>query len=237
MSSQGAISEEHSYFRPHQFLAREDEKPNAMFRLDEGWACRFRLLPDGRRQITALYLPGDICEPQWALGCLPSQPIVALTNVRATQFPCTLPDTLSSVGDQLFWRSLADMIERQTSWLVTLGRKTALERLAHLLVELFERMRLVGLSYGQQCAMPLTQMEFADLTGLTPVHVNRTLQRLRSRGLIELQSKWLRIPDLSLLRNAAALGANEFIGRSQVKLDRVMAQTSAFASLYDRGLQ
>ncbi|HKT75478.1 MAG TPA: helix-turn-helix domain-containing protein, partial [Sphingobium sp.] len=112
---------------------------------------------------------------------------------------------------QLFWRKLGDVIERQTNWLVTLGRKTALERLAHLLLELFERMRLSGLAYGQQCAMPLTQMEIADLTGLTPVHVNRTLQSMRARGLVELQSKWLRIPDLPALRNAAALGPGEAV--------------------------
>ncbi|HKY80557.1 MAG TPA: Crp/Fnr family transcriptional regulator [Sphingobium sp.] len=206
MFGQFAFSDAHAYFRPHQFLAREDEKPAALYRIDEGWACRYRLLSDGRRQITALYLPGDLCEPQWALGRVPSQPVVALTIVRATLAPCVLP---AGEEQERFWRSLSDYIERQTNWLVMLGRKTALERLAHLLLELFDRMRLSGLAYGQQCAMPLTQMEIADLTGLTPVHVNRTLQTMRARGLVELQSKWLRIPDLALLRNAAALAPGE----------------------------
>jgi CRP-like cAMP-binding protein len=59
--------------------------------------------------------------------------------------------------------------------------------------------------------MPLTQMEIADMTGLTPVHVNRTLQTMRQRGLVELQSKWLRIPDLAALRDAAALTSNEVL--------------------------
>lgn len=205
MFGQIAISETHAYFRPHQFLAREDEKPSAIYRMDEGWACRYRLLPDGRRQITALYLPGDLCEPHWALGRPPSQPIVALTNVRATLLPCSPPASMSHDGQERFWRSMSDMIERQANWLVTLGRKTAMERVAHLLLDLFERMRRSGLTYGQQCAMPLTQMEIADMTGLTPVHVNRTLQSMRALGLIELQSRWLRIPDLGALRNAAAL--------------------------------
>lgn len=209
MFSQLAPSESHVYFRPHQFLAREDEKPSALFRIDEGWACRYRLLPDGRRQLTGLYLPGDLCEPQWALGRSPSQPVVALTNVRATLMPCAPPQ--GTPRQEWFWHSLADMIERQTNWLVTLGRKTAMERLAHLLLEVFERMRLSGLTYGQQCAMPLTQMEIADLTGLTPVHVNRTLQAMRARGLIELQSKWLRIPDLAALRSAAALAPGDVL--------------------------
>jgi len=212
MLGQLATSAAHHHFRPHQFLAREDEQPDAIYRIDEGWACRYRLLPDGRRQITGLFLPGDICEPHWALGKRPSQPIVALTNVRATSLPFSSKGVLPAESQQACWKSLAEMIERQTNWLVTLGRKTAMERLAHLLLELFERMRSSGLSYGQQCAMPLTQMEIADMTGLTPVHVNRTLQTMRQRGLVELQSKWLRIPDLSALRDAAALTSNEVLG-------------------------
>lgn len=210
MFGQVATSEAHAHFRPHQFLAREDEKPSALYRIEEGWACRYRLLPDGRRQITALYLPGDLCEPHWALGRLPSQPVVALTNVRAALLPCHPPFPPLD-GQERFWRSLGEVMERQTNWLVTLGRKTAQERLAHLLLELFERMRLAGLAYGQQCAMPLTQMEIADLTGLTPVHVNRTLQAMRARGLVELQSKWLRIPDVAALRHAAALAPGEML--------------------------
>lgn len=211
MLGQVAVKESDCHFRPHQFLAREDEQPEAIFQIDEGWACRYRLLPDGRRQITGLYLPGDICEPHWALGKRPSQPVVALTNVRATRLPCVSNGTLLVESHQACWKSLAEVIDRQTNWLVTLGRKTALERLAHLLLELFGRMRASGLTYGLQCAMPLTQMEIADLTGLTPVHVNRTLQTMRARGLVELQSKWLRIPDLASLREAAALTSNEML--------------------------
>jgi len=212
MSGQIARSEQYSYFRPHQFLAREDEEPAGIYKIDEGWACRYRLLSDGRRQITALYLPGDYCEPQWALGKRPSQPVVALTIVRATRLPENTAWGFQPEAQQAFWSKLGDVIERQTNWLVTLGRKTALERVSHLLLELFERMRNAGLAYGQQCAMPLTQMEIADLTGLTPVHVNRTLQAMRSRGLVELQSKWLRIPDLPTLRDVASLGSGEIVG-------------------------
>lgn len=212
MSGQIAHSDQCSYFRPHQFLAREDEASAGIYRIDEGWASRYRLLSDGRRQITALYLPGDYCEPQWALGKRPSQPVVALTIVRATRLPENTPWGFPQERQQAFWCKLGDVIERQTNWLVTLGRKTALERVAHLLLELFERMRNAGLAYGQQCAMPLTQMEIADLTGLTPVHVNRTLQAMRSRGLVELQSKWLRIPDLPTLREVASLGSGEIVG-------------------------
>jgi CRP-like cAMP-binding protein len=210
MLSQVALDEDLVFFRPHEFLARENEQPTGLFHILEGWACRYRLLPDGRRQITALYLPGDYCEVQWALGRAPSQPIVALTNVRARKTPCRVP-TGSAEVQQGFWKNLVDSCERQSAWLVTLGRRNAIERLAHLLLELYERMRKSGLAYGQQCALPLTQMDIADLTGLTPVHVNRTMQSMRTAGLIEFQSKWLRIPDVAALREAAALPAQDAV--------------------------
>lgn len=200
------------FFRPHDFMARENEPPPGLYQMLEGWACRYRLLPDGRRQITALYLPGDYCEPHWALGQAPTQAIIALTNVRACRSPCRVPSGATGDVRQGFWQNLVDGSERQASWLVTLGRRSAPERLAHLMLELFERMRHAGLGYGQQCALPLTQIDIADLTGLTPVHVNRTLQTMRTAGLIELQSKWLRIPDLAALREAAAMAPQDTIG-------------------------
>lgn len=208
MLSQVSPNEDLSFFRPHEFIAREGERPEALFHILEGWACRYRLLSDGRRQITALYLPGDYCEPQWALGRVPSQPVMAITNVRAVRLPCAVPN---GANQQVFFKGLSDSYERQANWLVTLGRRTALERIAHLLLELFERMRQAGLAYGQQCALPLTQMDIADLAGLTPVHVNRTLQAMRTSGLVEFQSKWLRVADLVALREAAAIPPGEVL--------------------------
>lgn len=205
MTGLAAVAEERIYFRTHQYIAREADLPDHLYQIDEGWACRFRLLSDGRRQITALFLPGDYCEPHWILGGRPAQSIVAITNVRAVAIPCTAWRDGGPYHQNKLLSSIVNMIERQADWLVTLGRKTALERVAHLLCDVYERMSRSGLSYGQQCAMPLTQMDIADATGLTPVHVNRTLQTMRTTKLIELQSKWLRIPDLAALRQAAAL--------------------------------
>lgn len=205
MANLALATDDRAYFRPHQYLARESELPEVIYRIDEGWACRFRLLADGRRQITELVLPGDYCEPQWLLGRRPVQPVVALTNVRATRLPLSLAGERNQDHQRKVWLSLATLVERQADWLVTLGRRTALERIAHLLCTIYERMHQSGLTYGQQCAMPLTQMDIADITGLTPVHVNRTLQTMRSVELIELQSRWLRIPDMPSLREAACL--------------------------------
>jgi len=201
--------EERVHFRPHQYLAREADLPDSIFRIEEGWACRFRLLSDGRRQITALFLPGELCEPQWVIGRPLSHPVVALTNVRASRIDCSPTGERSFEHKRRLWDALVGALEWQAGWIITLGRKTALERIAHLFCDIYDRMHRSGLTYGQQCAMPLTQMDVADITGLTPVHVNRTLQTMRSANLIELQSRWLRIPDLALLRQAACLSPTQ----------------------------
>jgi len=195
-----------SVFRPHRFLAREGEDQADLFLIQEGWACRYCLLPDGRRQITGLFLPGDWCEISWIQGEKPAQSIVALTSVRVLAVPCAqIYDECSNNADirHDLWSEMMAIFNRQSEWMVNLGRKSAVERLCHLLYELYLRVKEGGLIYGDQFAMPLTQIDLADVTGLTPVHVNRTLRDMRSRGLVELQSKWLRIGDLEQLRQIA----------------------------------
>ena len=217
------------HFRPHQYLAHASEVQDAIYRIDEGWACRFRLLPDGRRQITALFVPGDYCEPQWALGEPAAQSITALTNVRARPIPCRGYDLLEGQRTDLsihLIRSMIASINRQSDWIVSLGRKSAIERLSELFCEMFDRMRRAGLAYGDQCALPLTQVDLADVTGLTAVHVNRVLQELRDRGLIELHSKWLRIPDLDALRELAVL---PFVPTGEPRRESNLAVNTAHA--------
>ena len=91
----------------------------------------------------------------------------------------------------------------QAEWLVNLGRKNAMERLAHLLCEMYCRLSMSGHVSGTSCEMPLTQLDLADLAGLTPVHVNRTLQEMRAMHLIELQSRRLTILDWAAMRRIA----------------------------------
>jgi len=203
MASLAIVAEGTTCFRPHQFLARENERPEAIFRIEEGWAYRFHLFGDGRRQITALFLPGDYCEPQWGLGQCITQPVVAITPVRTTRIVCQPATAHSAEYHQQLRLALAKTIERQADWLVSLGRRSARERIAQLLCEIYDRLHDSGRAYAQQCAVPLTQQDIADITGLTAVHVNRTLQAMRSAGLVYLQSKWLRIPDMNALRHIA----------------------------------
>lgn len=184
-------------FKRHQHLAREGDVQRFLYRIVEGWGCRYRLLSDGRRQITALFLPGDLCEPQWLLGGRASGPIVALTDMQIESM--LIEDIGRGVGNLRSRKAILEAVlqnlNRQTEWIVRLGRKTATERVGELICEIFERMRAGQRVFNDSCAMPLTQCDLADIVGLTPVHVNRVLQQLRGQGLIELEAKWLRVPD------------------------------------------
>lgn len=192
--------------KAHHYVAREGEAQSHVHHIMEGWACRYTLLPDGRRQITMLFLPGDYCELGWAQSGRAAQPILALTNMRTVRIGCRsileLAEENASIRN-LLWADALRCIALQNEWLLNLGRKNAMEKISHLFCEIFHRLKRRGQTYGDQCAMPLTQLDLADITGLTPVHVNRTLQEMRTMGLVELRSRWLRLPDLAQLRRIA----------------------------------
>ena len=197
------LSRERCAFRPHRYLAHEKEQRDHIYLIQEGWAVRYRMIPDGRRQITALYLPGDLCDLGWLQDGHSDQIVTAVTPVIALALPCEMVN--EECGDNpsvraFAWREMFAAANRQSEWIVNLGRKKAIERLSHLFCELYHRLHGKGLTVQAQYAMPLTQVDLADIAGLTPVHVNRTLQEMRALGLIELRSKWLRIHDLEALR-------------------------------------
>jgi len=194
------------HVRHHQHLARGGERPDHVHQILQGWAGRYRLLSDGRRQITGLYLPGDLCDPCWLDGGRSVQSVVALTPIlaRRTSRREMESQAANDAGLMKFlWRQAQFTQQIQAEWLVNLGRKNAIERLSHLLCELYTRLSSAGAADQKSCDMPLTQLDLADLAGLTPVHVNRTLQEMRSMQLIELQSRRLTILDWESLRRIA----------------------------------
>lgn len=204
--------------RQHQHLMRAAERPDFLYQITQGWAGRYRLLSDGRRQITALYLPGDLCDPCWLDGGKAIQSVVALTplqTVRSSRREVEAQAGLEAATMRLLWRQARQAQQIQAEWLVNLGRKNAMERLAHLLCELYCRLSLAGQTKGPSCDMPLTQLDLADLAGLTPVHVNRTLQEMRAMRLIELQSRRLTILDWASMRRIAWFDPN-YLGGAAV---------------------
>jgi len=176
-----------------------------------GWAYRYKGLEDGRRQILSFILPGDTCDAYVYLLSAMDHSIAALTPVTYTELDATAFERLmladKSVAEAFHCEMLASRAV-QREWAINLGRRDALERVAHVICELFERLHAVGLVDGNSFAFPVTQTDLADATGLSTVHLNRTLQELRAAGLITLRERSLTILDLQSLRNTAMFNPN-----------------------------
>ena len=197
--------------QPRRDLIREGEKPKNIHLMVDGWACRYKTLPDGRRQIVAFFVPGDLCDLNVYILRQMDHNIGAITRLAVADISREDMDRLTAdhprITQALWWEALVD-IAVQREWTLNIGQRTAYERIGHLLVEIFLRLRSVGLTQADSCDFPLTQTDIADATGLTAVHVNRTLQELRRDGLIVLERKRLQIPDLEKLKDAAMFNAN-----------------------------
>jgi CRP-like cAMP-binding protein len=168
----------------------------------KGWACRNRLLHDGRRQIFGLLLPGDgvgVCPEAGALALTTT---VALTQVTVADASALLNEqTVREHPEIAVAQRLAarDDEARLIDHVVRLGRQTAYERLAHLILELHARLTMIGSVQEDGFEFPLTQEVLADVLGLSVVHVNRTLQQFRRERLIDLRSGQLRLLNPELL--------------------------------------
>ena len=198
----GAIRE----VSPRRDIIHEGVDPGAVRLILEGWACRYKSLPDGRRQTLAFFIPGDLCDAHVYLLRKMDHSIGAITHLRYAEIGREQMDALAAryprISQAISWNVLVTA-SIQREWILSLGQRNAHEHLAHLMVELFHRLRAVGMTSGDTCPFPLTQNDLADATGMTCVHVNRVLQELRSDGLIELDHRELRIPDLPRLEKAA----------------------------------
>ncbi|HEY6579325.1 MAG TPA: Crp/Fnr family transcriptional regulator [Rhizomicrobium sp.] len=173
-------------------LIREGEALDSPRLLMAGWACRFRTLPDGRRQIFEFILPGDI----YGL-CLRPQAIALTTSLALTPVVIANAAPLGSAitteseshpGLTQACYATASLDEAYLlNQLMRVGRQTAYERTAHFILEIHERLGIVGLAGETTVAIPLTQEIMADALGLSVVHLNRTLQQLRRNQLIEFK--------------------------------------------------
>jgi CRP-like cAMP-binding protein len=206
-----AASERLRKFGARVDVVREGERPKDVQLVVSGWACRYKQLEDGRRQVVSVFLPGDICDLNVFILREMDHSIGSITDVTIADLSREFFEEISTgyprIVTALWWESLVDAaIQRE--WTLNLGQRTALERMAHLLCELFFRLRLAGLTSGDSCDFPLTQADLADASGLSKVHVNRTLQELRSANLIVLKGRTLVVPDLRRLMEAGLFNAN-----------------------------
>jgi CRP-like cAMP-binding protein len=186
----------------HKDIIEEGAKPDHVQLMVEGWAARYKLVPGGARQITALLLPGDFCDIHVKVLGRMDHGIAALTSTKVAFIPHPVIDALTARPDlarALWWTTLVDEAVLR-EWIVNVGRRDAYQAMGHFFCELDVRLRRVGLVVEDQFDLPITQETIADSLGLTPVHVNRILKRLRDEGMIELGSGSLTILDPGRLR-------------------------------------
>ncbi len=192
--------------QPRNDVLREGDIPTVAHVLLEGHTYRYRLLADGRRQITAILMPGEVCDLEAVMRGQADYSVGALTSCILGEIPAGQVASLTSVDPEMT-RALCRLLLRNEAisreWLVGLGRRTATERVAHLLCEFRVRLEAVGLAAGDTFPMQFTQIELGDILGMSYVHVNRILQQLRRTGLIELSAGKMSILDIPSLEVVA----------------------------------
>ena len=189
-------------------IVRQGDVPCSAFVLTHGMAFRYRLMPDGKRQILTFMIPGDIFGLHAFLLRAMDHSIATLVPTRvATISRATVFDLFENhprIGAALWWGALQqNAINRER--IVALGRRRSRGRVAYLLCELVWRQRGVGLAEDGAIRLPLTQVELADTLGLTAVHVNRILQGFRRDNLIALVHHRLTLLDVERLQKIAGL--------------------------------
>lgn len=183
-------------------LVAAHSRPGESCLILHGLTAREVYLRDGQRQITAIHVPGDFVDLHALTLKLMDHSVVALTDCEAAFVPhydlLRVIEKSPHLG-RLFWLSTVIDGAIQRAWIGSLGRRAADGHLAHMVCELYYRLRAVGLASGFSFEFPITQQELADILGLSLVHVNRTLQELRRTGLVDTRSGTMTILDLEVL--------------------------------------
>lgn len=186
-----------------QELVHEGQTGHSAYILQSGWACSYKLLADGGRQIINFPLPGDFLGLRSVLLRTSDHAFAALTDIVVSSV--SGPRMLEVFNDNprlaaaVLWAASRDeamVVEH----LVNIGRRSAIERTAHFFLELFERLRLVELATSKGFACPLNQYVLADALGLSAIHINRVLRQLRERQLLTLKGRRVVVHDLAALK-------------------------------------
>lgn len=194
-----------TYARGEDVIAQGEKVGNIHLVLT-GLAARSKILRSGDRQLMAFLVPGDLCDLEVFVLEAMDHSIVAMTETTCVLIPeaviTGLLTEFTKLTQALWWSTMVDSaILRE--WIVDHGSRDAYERIAHLCFELLVRYRLVGETTDNAIPFPITQEDLADATGMTAIHANRMLQRLREEGLIELKGKVLTVLDPVRLKAAA----------------------------------
>jgi CRP-like cAMP-binding protein len=172
----------------------------------DGWMCRYATTGDGGRQIVSFHIPGDLPDRDslhlphldHAIGSISAARLAFIPHVALAPLLSDHPNIAVAL-----WRDAVVDAGVFRQWLTSVGRRTAKQRLAHLVCEMFTRMEGLGLADGDHFAFPVTQAQLGDALGLSSVHINRTLQDLRTDGLISWKASIVTIHDEGNLRSVA----------------------------------
>ncbi|MEG3089602.1 Crp/Fnr family transcriptional regulator [Sphingomonas sp. PB4P5] len=192
-------------------LIREGDEPGPMFVILEGWACRYKVLPNGARQIMAFLMPGDACdlhikllaEMDHSIQTISAALVATVTKAEMQAMMLEHPNIASAMYS-------AQLVDEgiMRAWIVSMGRRSSIERVAHLMCELYLRAHGIGLVVHQEFSFPLSQTVLADALGMTAVHINRVLKELRLSGAIALTRGSLIIRNPVLLIQIAGFDEN-----------------------------
>ena len=202
--------------RANQDLIRPGAETNALYILMEGWVFLYSLLEDGRRQIVHFAMPGALLGFPQVQGTIATFGAQALTNAVVSVIPHQTLSKLSREHPEVGFQ-LAQLVSRDLEMafdqLTSVGRQSARERVARLLLDLFVRYWAIGSENGiETMRLPLTQEHVADATGLTSIHVNRILRGLKEDGIVEFHYRRLRVLNPDKLIDVA--GANRDLAKS-----------------------
>ncbi|MGP8291738.1 Crp/Fnr family transcriptional regulator [Vreelandella zhanjiangensis] len=191
--------------KTHQDIVKEGEYPSQCCMVLEGATCTYKVTIDGKRQILALHVPGDMPDLQSLHLKVLDINIASISTcklgfIQHIDLLCLLERFPRLIA--AFWRETLVYASIFREWLLNNGQRESYTRIAHLICELAVRLNAVGLVHGNSFYMPATQAELADATGMTPVHMNRVLQALRADGLISNEQTKITIPDWSKLKEA-----------------------------------
>lgn len=187
-------------------LIHEGQTGHKVFVLQAGWACSYKDLPSGGRQIISFPIAGDCVGLRSVLLRTADHSFEALTDSLVSPVDGSrMLQTFSEfprLGTAILWAASRDeamVVEH----LVSVGRRSAIERTAHFFMELAERLNLIGIAAEAEFACPLSQYVLADALGLSAIHINRVLRQLRERGLLTVKDGKVMIHDLNGLRKLA----------------------------------
>lgn len=194
------------HYRSNQAIVRDGDRPIESCLIAEGFCVRSKVTSDGGRQILSIHIPGEIPDLQSLHLHVMDHDLVTLTECTLGFISHTALRDLTRRKPnvaEIFWRDTLIDASMFREWIINVGQRAAPNRLAHVIVELRERLRVIGRAQGVEFEMPLTQEQIGEAMGITPVHANRIIKQLRGDGVLDFHRGRVTVIDEGKLRELA----------------------------------